>query len=94
MKDLLKKRLKKKSFAKAYAETARLVEVGLSIAKLREKAGLTQGQLAKKLGTTQSVVSRIENGNQNVSLALLTKIANVLKCELSIKFKPSSYATV
>ncbi len=88
IKTLLNKKLKKKSFAKAYKEMARLVEVGLNIAKLREKTGLTQGQLAKKLGTTQSVISRIENGNQNVSLALLTKIAHVLKCELTVKFKP------
>ena len=44
----------------------------------REKAGLSQKDLALKLKTTQSVISRIENGKQNISLDMLQKIANAL----------------
>lgn len=88
-KNLFKKRLKKKSFAKAYQEVEFLTHIGLTIAKYRDKAGLTQGQLAKKLKTTQSVISRIENGNQNLSVTMLAKIAQVLRCELFVKLKPT-----
>ena len=89
IKHLLQKRLKKKSFAKAYEDIEFLTYIGLTIAKYREKVGLTQGKLAKKLGTTQSVVSRIENGNQNLSVIMLAKIAQVLKCELKVQLKPA-----
>ena len=91
-KHLFQKRLKKKSFAKVYHEIEFLTYIGLTIAQYRDKAGLTQGQLAKKLKTTQSVISRIENGNQNLSVTMLAKIAQVLKCELMVKLKPSKFS--
>ena len=82
---LLGKKLEKKSFATAYQEVEFLVRLGVAIAKLREKAKLSQSQLAKLLGTTQSVISRIENGNQNLSLGMLKEITRILKCTLSLK---------
>lgn len=87
---LLQKRLKKKAFVKAYREADFLTYIGLSVAQCRDRVNLTQGQLAKKLKTTQSVISRIENGNQNLSVAMLVKIAKVLKCELSFTLKPAN----
>ncbi len=54
------------------------LELAIQIANEREKAGLSQKELAKKLKTTQSVISRIENGKQNISLDMLQKIANAL----------------
>ena len=85
---LLKKKLKRSPFMKAYAEAGYLLDIGIAIANAREKAGLSQGELAKRLKTTQSVISRIENGNQNISLNMLAKIAFVLHCELSIQMRP------
>lgn len=89
---LLKKKMKRPPFAKAYAEVGYLLDIGVTIAKAREKVGLSQGELAKRLKTTQSVISRIENGNQNISLNMLAKIASVLHCELSIRMKPAKKA--
>lgn len=83
-KEYLKKRLKSKSFAKAYDEIGFLVDIGVSISEVREQAGLSQTQLAGLLKTTQSVVSRIENGNQNLSIKMLAEIARVLKCRFSV----------
>jgi len=36
--------------------------------KIRSTYNLSQAQLAEKLNTTQSVISRVENGNVNISL--------------------------
>jgi len=74
------KKLKERSFAKTYAEVSPLMDIALAIAETRNKAGLSQLELAKKLRTTQSVISRVENGNQNLSMKMLAKIARVLGC--------------
>ena len=86
------KRMKRKSFAQAYEEASYLLDIGVAIASVREKIGFSQNELAKKIGTTQSVISRIENGNQNLTLMMLAKIADVLHCELSMQLKPIKMA--
>jgi transcriptional regulator with XRE-family HTH domain len=48
---------------------------------------MTQGQLAKAAGTTQSVISRIEAGNQNLTVRTLSKIAAVLHTALVIQLR-------
>lgn len=87
-----KKKIQNKSFIKAYAEVSPLMEVAITISEARDKAGLSQIELAKKLKTTQSVISRIEGGNQNLSLIMLTKIAQVLGCDLKVQLKPHKMA--
>lgn len=91
-KEYLKQRLKNKSFAKAYDEVAFLVKMGVMIAKTREAVGLSQSDLAKLLKTTQSVISRIENGNQNLSLTMLANITHVLKGKLSVSMNEDRVA--
>jgi len=39
---------------------------------------MTQAELAKKLNTSQSAINRIEKGNQNISIELLSRISDVL----------------
>lgn len=51
------------------------------IAKLTEtrlEAGITQQELADRIGTQKSAISRIENGQQNLSLDMLIKITDAL----------------
>ncbi len=50
--------------------------------KLREGRGMTQSDLAVKIGTTQSVVARIEKGEQNLSAKTLAKISDALDREI------------
>jgi len=52
---------------------------------LRNQYKLTQAEFAKKIGTTQSVVSRIENGNVNVGVGFLQKVAEAFGKHLEIK---------
>jgi UDP-N-acetylglucosamine 1-carboxyvinyltransferase len=55
-----------------------LANLGARIAKIREDARLTQTDLAKKIDTTQSVIARIEKGEQNLSAETLSKISEAL----------------
>ena len=55
----------------------------------RVKKGVTQEDLAKKIGTKQSVISRLESGRANPSVAFLKKLAHALNSHLEIKFIPS-----
>jgi UDP-N-acetylglucosamine 1-carboxyvinyltransferase len=63
--------------AKAYAR-----RVGTLIRDSRKNRGWTQSQLAETLGTSQSAINRIEQGNQNLSLELLTRISEALDSEI------------
>ena len=71
----------------AYAQADIEVRVAIDIAKARERARLTQNQLAKAIGTTQSVISRIERADQNLTLETLSKIAGALQRHLVIQFQ-------
>ena len=55
-----------------------LKAIGSLINGLRERSGITQGELAKRLGTSQSAVARMENGEQNFSTEMLSKISAAL----------------
>ena len=71
----------------AYAKADIEVRLALEIAKARTKARMTQGELAKAVGTTQSVISRIEAGNQNLTIRTLAKIAATLHTPLQIHLR-------
>lgn len=61
-------------------------EVIRAIIRARANEGITQADLAKKIGTKQSVISRLESGNANPSIAFLKKLAAALNTHLEIKF--------
>ncbi|MDO8806690.1 MAG: helix-turn-helix transcriptional regulator [Elusimicrobiota bacterium] len=71
----------------AYAKAGIEVRLAIQIAKARAKSRMTQGQLAKAIGTTQSVISRIERANQNLTLKTLGKIASVLHADLIVQLR-------
>lgn len=47
---------------------------------------VTQKDLARKIGTKQSVISRLETGRGNPSVAFLKKLAAALNTRLEIRF--------
>lgn len=71
----------------AYAKAGIEIRLAVQIAKAREKSRMTQGQLAKAVGTTQSVISRIERANQNLTIKTLDKIASVLHTDLIVQLR-------
>jgi len=52
--------------------------IGLKMAALRDKKGLTTTQLGKLVGISQAQISRLENGKQGFRSATLTKISKAL----------------
>jgi ribosome-binding protein aMBF1 (putative translation factor) len=84
----LKQRLKNPKFRKAFDAVDAEVRLAVSIAKAREQAGLTQAALAKALHTKQTNISRIERGEQNLTVHTLEGIAKALHCRLNIQLQP------
>ena len=76
-------------FKKGLDLAIRRLEISHEIMKAREKANLTQKQLAKELKTSQSFVARLENANQNITLDVLMRVADVLSKKIGkpIKFQ-------
>jgi HTH-type transcriptional regulator/antitoxin HipB len=64
------------------------LEVGIQIAKLREREDLNQTQLAARAGMNASKISRIENSASNVTLSTLSRIAFALNQRVKISFEP------
>lgn len=85
--DRLKEDLKKPGFRRAFQEAREALVLADEISRAREKAGLTQSGLGQAIGTTQSVISRIENGGQNLTLAMLHKIATALHRSVEIHLR-------
>lgn len=56
--------------------------IGQIIRDTRIERGITQQDLAKKLNTSQSAINRIEKGNQNISIDMVSKISKVLDREI------------
>lgn len=54
------------------------------IKAIRKQSGIAQSELARKLKVSQQMISRIEKGNENVSLLTLKNIADGLECELHL----------
>lgn len=61
--------------------------VGKTVRNIRAEAGWSQKELAQKAGISQQLISRIEKGRENISLATLRKISGALGRELEINFE-------
>jgi len=70
-----------------HAESRCRVEISMTIEDQRKAKGYTQKDLAKKLGVSQAMVSRWENGEENLTIATLAKIAVALGLELGNPFE-------
>lgn len=60
-------------------------EIAQKIINMRKQKGFTQGDLAKKSKVSQQMISRIENGRQNLSIATMKKIADSLGCKVNVE---------
>lgn len=84
--NILNEELKDSTFKSLFEYESLIQEIALQIAKFRKELGMSQNELAEKIGTKQQVISRIEGGNQNISIQMLLKISNVLGQNLKISF--------
>jgi XRE family transcriptional regulator, master regulator for biofilm formation len=66
--------------------------IGKKIYEIRMKKGMTLSELAEKANVSKSYLSNIErNLNQNPSIQVTTKIANVLGVDLKDLIKTESF---
>src|SRR5690625_677551 len=79
LKRRLAKRLEDLAFRQEWEDSELEYIIAENVIKLRKLNNLSQAELAKALNTKQSVISRIENANQNLSLTTLKAIANVFE---------------
>lgn len=76
---------------RALQEARTADSVARKLMALRLGAGLTQRQLAKLVGTTASAICRLEDAEyEGHSLAMLNRIASVLKRRVEINFVPAT----
>lgn len=81
-----KRALKGPKFKAEYDKLQPEFVVIRAVIEARMKKGVTQEELAEKLGTKQSVISRLESGRANPSVAFLKKLAQALNSHLEIRF--------
>ena len=72
-------------FAESFDDGYNEFKIGVVLRQARESAGLTQEQIAKSLGTQKSVISRIENHAENVTLNTLRDYAKAVGRNLQIR---------
>ena len=63
------------------------VIIGYKIKEKRLLSNLSQSELAQIVGIDQSDLSKIEKGNANASIKMLSRIFKGLNCKLSIEVK-------
>lgn len=86
--EFLKESLKNPKIKAEYDRLQPEFAVINAMIEARVKKGLTQKELASKIGTKQSVISRLESGKANPSVAFLKKFAQAINSNLQIKFTP------
>ena len=84
--DWKKKKLQNADFSAEYARLEPEFAAIKNAIEVRLRRKMTQNELAQRVGTKQSVISRMESGNANPSLAFLKKVADALDADLSITF--------
>jgi ribosome-binding protein aMBF1 (putative translation factor) len=94
LKKVLQKKLKDSQFRFYFDESRSISDLCLAVAHARHVVGLSQVALAKKTKTTQSVIARLENGNQGrmPSLELLGRVADALGLNLIVGFEKKKAA--
>lgn len=65
------------------------IAFGRRLREARERAGLSQADVAAHLGITQSYVSRVERGDQNITLSACEAFARAVGCIFSTVLTPS-----
>lgn len=85
---LKKKWLQDPDFKKEYDALKPEFEIARVLIEARFKSHLSQKQVAEKMKTTQSVIARLESGQQNVSINTLRRYAKAVGRNIKIEITP------
>lgn len=64
-----------------------LFEIGENISRFMKEQHLNRAQMAERLGVSRAYVTKLLNGNPNLTVGTLLKLSDVLGQELEIHFK-------
>jgi len=78
IRDAMAEARKYKKFQELSNDVQLRLRLAVEIYKKREIMGLRQQDLARKIGSTQKVISKLENGDVNVGIGLVNRIASAL----------------
>ncbi len=81
------RKMKNVEFKRLVENEIAALQVGTQIAKLRQKAGLTQTELAALAGMSAPKISDIERSAKNVTFATIVRIANALGSTVDVNFR-------
>lgn len=88
--DHLKESLKDPGFRKEWEATEPEHNLARQIIEARLKQNLSQRDLAARVPTSQAIVSRIESGSANSSIALIKRFARALHTDITIHIPKSA----
>ena len=85
--NVLNRKLKNKTFKDAYEAEGLRLQLAHELYEARRKRHISQKKLANKLKMPQQQISRIEMGNQNITLDTLSRITSALNVRADVKLK-------
>ncbi|BER91749.1 helix-turn-helix domain-containing protein [Atrimonas thermophila] len=74
-------------FKKEYEKARLKLDFGREVVELRKEKGISQEELANRVGTRRTNISRIERGDQNLTIATMHKLASALGGKLFITIR-------
>lgn len=89
LREWLDEELTDPEFKRHYDEASIKWHVAMQVVEARQKANMTQEELARQIGDRQQNVSRIESGEQNVTIGTLGKIAKAVGGHLVVRIVES-----
>ena len=88
--EFFEEQMKDKEFKQAWDEFQPEYQVMRALAGARIEKELSQKQLSALSGIAQAEISKIENGERNPSVRLLSRLARAMDMELQIRFVPKN----
>lgn len=77
----------------AYRLEKILIQLGEDICRLMRDQQISRADVAKRLGVSRAYVTRVLNGNPNLTIKTLLKLSDALGHELAIRFAPKPDAS-
>jgi len=70
-----------------YELRIKLIQFGQLIKEVRKNKGLTQGELGEQIGVTKSQISKLENGNSNMTIGTIFRIFDAMNSDIYFEVK-------
>lgn len=84
----IEQRLKDPEYAKIFGAEDAKSEFAITLARARDRAGLTQKELAEKLGVSQAYIAKLEGGEANPTLGAIGSMLAMLGLSVVMDVKP------